>query len=95
MPLWGVQVLLIAGFLIQQSALRIHAQTNFALYQEAFVSSNDTCGLQGNDEFCSTVDCLQQCSELDYCSTKCPFGEIITERVDLVATGKFHGEVTV
>lgn len=94
MPLWGLQVLLIAGFLIQQSALPIYAQTNFALYQEAIVSSNDTCGLQENDEFCSAVDRFQRCQELDYCSIQCPFGENIPDSVDLVATGIFHGEVT-
>lgn len=93
MPLWNLQVLLIAGCLIQQSALPIYAQTNFALYQEVFISSNDTCGLQENDEFCSAIDNLQGCHELDYCSAQCPFGESITDSVDLVATGIFHGEV--
>ena len=96
MPPWGLQVLLlIAGVLIQQSSLRTYGETNFALYGEAFVSSNDTCGLQGNDEFCSVVDRLQRCHEFDFCNTRCPFGENMPYSVDLVATGMFHGEVIV
>lgn len=95
MPVWGlIQVLVFAGVLIQQSALPTYAQTNFALYREAIVSSNDTCGLQGKDEFCSAVDRIQRCQKLDFCDAKCPFGENRAVSVDLVATGMFHGEVS-
>lgn len=88
MPPWGLQVLLlIAG------VLPIYGQTNFALYGEAILSSNDSCGLQGNDEFCLAVDRLQRCHEIDYCDARCPFGENMPFSVDLVATGNFHGEV--
>lgn len=96
MPPWGLQVLLlIAGVLIRQSSLPTYGQTNFALFGEAVASSNDTCGLQGNDEFCFAVDRLQRCHEFHYCSTRCPFGENIPYSVDLVATAMFHGEVPV
>ena len=88
MPPCGLQVLLlIAG------VLAIYGQTNFALYGEAIVSSNDSCGLQGNEEFCLAVDRLQRCHEIDYCDARCPFGQNTPFSVDLVATGNFHGEV--
>jgi len=88
MPPCGLQVLLlIAG------VLPVYGQTNFALYGEAIVSSNDSCGLQGNEEFCLAVNRLQRCHESDYCDARCPFGKNIPLSVDLVATGKFHGEV--
>ena len=90
MPRWGLQVLLlIAG------VLPVYGQTNFALYGEAIVSSNDSCGLQGNEEFCVAVDRRQHCHEFDYCNALCPFEENMPFSVNLVATGKFHGEVMV
>lgn len=88
MPLWGLQLLLLIT-----GVLPIYGQTNFALYGETIVSSNDSCGLQGNDEFCLAVDRLQRCNRFDYCNARCPFGGNIPFSVDLVATGKFHGEV--
>ena len=90
MPRWGLQVLLlIAG------VLPVYGQTNFALYGEAIVSSNDSCGLQGREEFCVAVDRLQRCHEFDYCNALCPFEENMPFSVNLVATGKFHGEVNI
>ena len=96
MPLWGIhlQVLLIAVFAIQQTALPAYAQTNFALNQEVAVSSNDTCGLQEKDQFCVAVDQHRKCRQFDLCSTRCSFAETTPGSVDLVATGIFHGEVT-
>ena len=96
MPLWGfgIQVLLIAGFLIQQSASPAYAQTNFALNQKVTVSSNDTCGLQEKDEFCAAVDQHRKCRQFDLCCSRCSFAETTPGSVDLVATGIFHGEVT-
>lgn len=89
-----LQVLLIAGVLIQQGASLAFAQTNFALYQEAIVSSNDTCGLQGNDEFCLAVDRFHRCQKFDYCEADCPFGRNEPVSLDIVATGMFHGQVS-
>ena len=87
---WCLQALfLIVG------VLPIYGQTNFALHGEATVSSNDSCGLQGSDEFCLAVDRFQRCQEFDYCKSRCPFGESMPFSVDLVATGMFHGEVMV
>lgn len=90
MPGWRLQALfLIVG------VLPIYGQTNFALHGEAIVSSNDSCGLQGSDEFCLAVDRFQRCQEFDYCKSRCPFGESMPFSVDLVATGMLHGEVMV
>jgi len=89
---WQVLLLLIAAVSIQQSAS--YPQTNFALYQEVSVSSNNTCGLQGKDEFCAAVDQHLRCRQPDFCSSRCSFAETTPRSVDLVATGTFDGEVT-
>lgn len=84
----------IAVILIQQSASPTNAQSNFALYQEITVSSNNTCGLQEKDEFCAAVDQPGNCRQFDLCNTGCFFADTSPGKLDLVATGMFHGEVT-
>ena len=96
MPLCiDIQSLLIAiaVILIQQSA-PTNAQSNFALYQEITVSSNNTCGLQEEDEFCVAIDQRRNCRQFDLCNTRCFFADTSPGKLDLVATGMFHGEVT-
>ena len=97
MPLCiDIQSLLIAiaVILIQQSASPTNAQSNFALYQEITVSSNNTCGLQEKDEFCAAIDQPGNCRQFDLCNTGCFFADTSPGKLDLVATGMFHGEVT-
>ena len=93
--LWGIrlQVLaLIAGFSIQRNAS--YALSNFALYDKIYVSSNNTCGLQRKEEFCSAVDEHLRCRQLDFCNARCSFAENSPCSVDLVTTGIFTDEVT-
>ena len=98
MPLCiDIQSLLLIAFaviLIQQSASPTNAQSNFALYQEITVSSNNTCGLQEEDEFCVAIDQHRNCRHFDLCNTRCFFADTSPGKLDLVATGMFHGEVT-
>ena len=84
----------IAVILIQQSASPTNAQSNFALNQEITVSSNNTCGLQEEDEFCVAIDQRRNCRQFDLCITRCFFADTSPGKLDLVATGISHGEVT-
>ena len=86
-------LLAIAVILIQQSASPTNAQSNFALYQDITVSSNNTCGLQEEDEFCVAIDQHRNCRHFDLCNTRCFFADTSPGKLDLVATGMFHGEV--
>ena len=94
MPLCiDIQSLLLIAIAVILNA-PLNAQSNFALYQEITVSSNNTCGLQEEDEFCVAIDQHRNCRHFDLCNTRCFFADTSPGKLDLVATGIFHGEVT-